>query len=405
MFKTTEETYNTANRKGSDATSFLSFDQFKKRSGSQSIKSPVQISESATVINSIAIDTRTLPQSPRRQRVSFGGSSIKSFNSSDSPTSINSDCLQISSVTDNALVIQDPDLIPLPDHHTTSSSPLNHLIRRIEHLVINPSNDFITALLAYKTAQSNDRTPSGLSSAGSNKSAPFNLPQNILALPELIQADWESALRVRIPKSDWSKLIEEILQNSLAVNFGNQRRTYHEAKLYWDIIWRTLPIGCALGNANCARCGNVEETFVHFLWTCPVAISLWRRLEWVVGAIADSEAKKERAVSLHRYGGGSRRNYDWNYGLAPDGRVNISLVDVLFCFPRVRRDNMNLQDTGEGSGPSERFVKTVMVLHATALMSLLEMRAYPGENISIIWTLFITRYEARRSLEVEQRYS
>ncbi|KAI8615845.1 hypothetical protein BC830DRAFT_1168289 [Chytriomyces sp. MP71] len=403
------------------------------------------------------------PVSPRRRVVSFGGASMRSFDSS-SPTSVqfevddahhpererqrsNSETslhnsyhhqrnrsnsasdilshpqeqgshLQRSASTDGhpngkqprVIRIHDPDLIPLPPHHKSIHSHYHHHPKRIESLVLRPSNDFITALLAYKTylaAHPVAHSPTSPSSprTGSDpaKRNTF-LPDTIPRLPIEIQRQWEIALRLRIPALDWTQLLHEVLEASIAFGNAPQRRTYHEAKLYWDLVWRGLSLGCTRpGGTPCARCGPAAglETFVHFLWTCPVAIVLWRRLEWVLGTIAEGEVRRERAIALRKYGGGSRRDYESWYGLNEDGRVEISLVDVLFCFPRVRR----MADPGskEVCGPSDRYIKTVTVMHATALMSLLEARAYPREEDGIVWSFFLARYEARREVETDQR--
>ncbi|KAI9343526.1 hypothetical protein BDR26DRAFT_858264 [Obelidium mucronatum] len=450
---------------------------------------------------SMSPDRRSSKSAKSPRVVSFGGSSVRSFDSAESPTSVRMNTAlhsldfrnyqkegeSSSFVSSNAttqdstavlpvrhhhrsqslpnslspstisslnaatpttntkpkIVLDVTALLPLPPHHaTTLTSPT---LQREESLVIKPSNDFITALLAYKShlaATENkyrrSMSPTRVTGTGgaspirpisptrinsssltvSASAASSSTSAQITVLDPSVQIEWESALRMRVPTSDWSKLIQEVLENSISV--GSQHRTYHEAKLYWDIIWRTLPLGCTLESehrpftpsvttpsisspACCPRCQNgFVETFVHFLWTL--------RLEWVLGSLAEGEARKARAVSLRKYGGGTRRDSElWDYGFNTEGqgngRVSISLVDVLFCFPKVRKPNL-ADGTGTESpppGPSDRYLKTVIALHATALMSLLEMRAYPGEDESLVWSFFVARYEARREVEFEQR--
>ncbi|KAJ3236782.1 hypothetical protein HDU78_004446 [Chytriomyces hyalinus] len=386
---------------------------------------------------------------PRRRQVSFGGASMRSFDS-QSPTSVafdndlqtaeepryrersnslpNNHLQETTSANHsrqgsrNAMSGRtcDPDLLPLPPHHAQTLAI--HNAQRFDNLLLRPSNDFMTALLACKTKQAVTGKPSSPTHSNrSNQSHHSNLSNAsntskttaIPSFPRETQMAWESALRMRIPLQDWHQLTREMLDASMAFSPEQQLRTHQESRLYWDIVWRILPLACmrpiergyseeSVPRDCCARCGagNVE-TFVHFLWTCPVAIVLWKRLEWVVGTMAAAEVRRERSVALRKYGGGSKRNVESWYGVQGDGRIPITMVDVLFCFPKMR--TLLDEETGEKRGPAERFVKTVAALHATALMSLVEARAYPNEDESIVWTFFVGRYEARREMDADPR--
>ncbi|KAJ3068293.1 hypothetical protein HDU98_008501 [Podochytrium sp. JEL0797] len=431
----------------------------KKMSFSRSSRGASPVSN--TTFNPPSSPTLSSGKRSPHRAVSFGGNSVRSFDSEDSPTSVRmyAKLYPLEDVSNGAFdagrqqEIQQrlrsnsvphinttkapppiaspnvPDttvLLSLPAHHAISPTAPHY--KRVEHLHIRPSNDFITALLAYKShlaAAQNQQRRSTSPTHRTNHSIspkPSHPPPILPTLSPETQSAWESALRIRIPASDWSKLVQEILENSISVGI-HQRRTYHEAKVYWDIVWRSMPLGCVLEDfsetpvsparvhptAACARCGNgCLETFTHFLWTCPVAIVLWKRLEWVVGAMAEGEVRKARAGALRRYGVGSsvkRQQAElWDYGVQ-EGRVSISLVDVLFCFPKCRVVKGAGGQQQQSGGPSERFVKTVFALHATALMSLVEMRAYPAEEESFVWSLFVARYEARREVEMEQKKS
>ncbi|ORY43663.1 hypothetical protein BCR33DRAFT_738410 [Rhizoclosmatium globosum] len=317
---------------------------------------PKTFSNSHSTHSSYVSDTTfAIPSSPTQSLgkkssrvVSFGGNSVRSFNSAESPSSVNlpSDDVKTeanvepqprtkrSSSVPNAntpapLFIhksQQQDLtalLPLPPHHSLVI-PLPPM-QRNEALAIRPSNDFITVLLGYKSqkaAMDNKQRRSTSSASPPLYPQPAPPPSN----PN--QASSQNS-DPRSSSRGWSGLLAGLLKVSTE------------------------------------------------------------------GA----------AVALHKYAGGSRRNVElWDYGLNPDGRISITLVDVLFCFPKVRKPTlMDVVENPSLAGPSERFIKTVMALHATALMSLLEMRTYPHEEESVIWNLFVARYEARREVELEQR--
>ncbi|KAJ3357373.1 hypothetical protein HDU83_007304 [Entophlyctis luteolus] len=385
--------------------------------------------------------------------VSFGNQSVASFNSNDSPIVLSDNLLSGSGYANSCsstAVIADSELFPLPPEAAglVRCMPTESVM---ELLRMSPSNDYINAVLAYNCAtpatlwrrpasstcsseatymQSTTynvlpRSTSALSTQTPEQFARYSAPPILSSavvptLPMHIRAAWESDLRMRLLPTDWTKLVEELLQNNCGSVFASAalqehnrhisttERTHYESKVYWDIVWRTLPLGCQRGDETCARCGNLVETFVHFLWTCPVAARLWRRLERVIGALAASVLEAQRIdiparqsfESARSAGGSSVRDY----GVRADGRIRITLVDVLFCFPRIRSGGGGRGFQRNNSAQlSEKFCKTLNLLHATALVSLFEARAYHSEGEDIGWSLFVTRYQARRDVHIERR--
>ncbi|KAJ1568820.1 hypothetical protein HK405_013468 [Cladochytrium tenue] len=196
-----------------------------------------------------------------------------------------------------------------------------------------------------------------------------------------------------------------------------------EKRLYAAILQRRLlpePSG------GCPRCAGAAgepidattqatETYTHFLFTCPVARLLWRRVAimlfhlWsqpmTVASASASNMQQRPAASASAASAAA----------AEDEAERVSPLDVLLGFPALRRRLLllaaaapSLSVSSSAAAPSasssppapaqDPRMRLLDLAHSVALASLLACRAYPRAPDTVAWSLFRARFERRLAL-------
>ncbi|KAI8800326.1 hypothetical protein BJ742DRAFT_85386 [Cladochytrium replicatum] len=265
-----------------------------------------------------------------------------------------------------------PARISTPSTYSNSHPPVP------PHDYNSPASSLPSSVLSLdraNPASSPDRSFDRISAPPGPRSSPFQSslsPTENTQFSENSLRRWSSALNA--PKVTW---------NELYPHYASPARTPNEAKLYWKVIHRRLQVNHylkpksetataqeAAAERACKRCRlKQEETIEHALFDCPSSRHFWANLSAFL------------PIMFPGFGGEGYR---------------ITLADAVFFFPNLRT-RMNRND-----------LHALTVIHSVALWALWGSRGAGtggASPVNMAWTFFLSRIQARISLEFEAALS